>query len=301
MSFQKNLPSGIGRREFILLIASMMAISALAIDTMLPAFGAMSADFGLTGESANHIQWVIYAFMTGFSFAQLCYGAMADYWGRKPIVLLGVVIFSLLLGMLASGGERRWVAPQRGMGAIDVFLRATYDLQPRPVATDYLAAATELSQRHRRRSLVMLVTNLRDEDSDDLLGAVRMLQQRHHVVVASLREEALDAVLDEDVRDLRGALRAGAAARYIAQRTAVHDALRSHRVGVLDVTCEQLPGALVERYLAVKRDGVLVEPFEDMRLPVNKAYYLVHHKQAILRPAARALREWLLGVVGREG
>ncbi|HPW12203.1 MAG TPA: DUF58 domain-containing protein [Thermomonas sp.] len=161
------------------------------------------------------------------------------------------------VGMLASGGERRWVAPQRGMGAIDVFLRATYDLQPRPVATDYLAAATELSQRHRRRSLVMLVTNLRDEDSDDLLGAVRMLQQRHHVVVASLREEALDAVLDEDVRDLRGALRAGAAARYIAQRTAVHDALRSHRVGVLDVTCEQLPGALVERYLAIKRDGLL--------------------------------------------
>jgi uncharacterized protein (DUF58 family) len=161
------------------------------------------------------------------------------------------------VGLLASGGERRWVSPQRGMGAIDVLLRGTYDLQPQPVATDYLAAATELSQRHRRRSLVMLVTNLRDEDSDDLLAAVRMLQQRHHVVVASLREEALDAVLDEDARDLRGALRASAAARYIAQRTAVHDALRSHRVGVLDVTCEQLPGALVERYLAVKRDGVL--------------------------------------------
>ena len=161
------------------------------------------------------------------------------------------------VGLLASGGERRWVSPQRGMGAIDVFLRSTYDLQPQPVATDYLAAATELSQRHRRRSLVMLVTNLRDEDSDDLLGAVRMLQQRHHVVVASLREEVLDGVLDEDVRDLRGALRASAAARYIAQRTAVHDRLRSHRVGVLDVTCEQLPGALVERYLAIKRDGLL--------------------------------------------
>ena len=53
------------------------------------------------------------------------------------------------------------------------------------------------------------------------------------------------------------ATRASAAARYMAQRIAVHDALRSHRVGVLDVTCEQLPGALVERYLAVKRDGVL--------------------------------------------
>ena len=95
MPFKNNLPAGIGRREFILLIASMMAISALAIDTMLPAFGAMSQDFGLTGANANHIQWVIYAFMTGFSVAQLFYGAMADYWGRKPIVLLGVVIFSV--------------------------------------------------------------------------------------------------------------------------------------------------------------------------------------------------------------
>lgn len=61
-------------------------------------------------------------------------------------------------------------------------------------------------------------------------------------------------------------------------------------------------GAVLSSAILVEaelRDGVLVEPFEDMRLPVNKAYYLVHHKQASLRPAARALREWLLGVVGR--
>jgi len=161
------------------------------------------------------------------------------------------------VGLLAGGGEQRWVAPQRGLGAIDVLLRAGYDLQPQPVATDYLALATQLSLRQRRRSLVMLATNLRDEDIDDLLAAVRMLQQRHHVVVASLREEAVDAALDEDVRDLRGALRAGAAARYLQQRTAAHEALRSHRVGVLDVTCRELPGALVERYLAIKRDGLL--------------------------------------------
>jgi uncharacterized protein (DUF58 family) len=161
------------------------------------------------------------------------------------------------VGLLAGGGDQRWVAPQRGLGAIDVLLRAGYDLQPRPVATDYLALATDLSLRQRRRSLVMLATNLRDEDIDDLLAAVRMLQQRHHVVVASLREEAVDAALDEDVRDLRGALRAGAAARYLQQRAAAHEALRSHRVGVLDVTCRELPGALVERYLAIKRDGLL--------------------------------------------
>lgn len=161
------------------------------------------------------------------------------------------------VGLLAIGGEKRWVPPQRGMAAIDTLLRASYDLQPRPVATDYLAAATELSLRQRRRGLLMLVTNLRDEDIEDLLAAVRMLQKRHLVVVASLRERALDEVLGEDVRDVAGAVRAGATARYLAQREVAHDALRRHRVMVLDVTSEQLPAALVERYLAIKRDGLL--------------------------------------------
>ncbi len=161
------------------------------------------------------------------------------------------------VGLFASGGEERWVAPQRSLGAIDVLLRASYDLQPRPVATDYLAAATGLSRRQRRRGLLMLVTNLRDEDSEDLLAAVRMLQRRHLVVVASLRERAIDEALDGEVRELPDALRAGAAARYLAQRAAVHDALRRRHVAVLDVTCEQLPAALVEKYLAVKREGLL--------------------------------------------
>ncbi|MFX5611541.1 hypothetical protein ABTD85_24200, partial [Acinetobacter baumannii] len=55
-------------------------------------------------------------------------------------------------GLFATGGERRWVAPQRGMGTVEHLLRASYDLQPRAVATDYLAAATEVSLRQRRRA-----------------------------------------------------------------------------------------------------------------------------------------------------
>ena len=46
-------------------------------------------------------------------------------------------------------------------------------------------------------------------------------------------------------------------ARYLDQRAAAHEALRGHGVMVLDVTTAQLPGALVERYLAVKREGLL--------------------------------------------
>jgi len=161
------------------------------------------------------------------------------------------------VGLFASGGDNRWVAPKRGLGAIDTLLRASYDLQPKPVATDYLAAATELSLLHSRRTLVMLVTNVRDEDIEDLLAAVRLLQKRHLVCVASLRERELDQALLRDVETLPDAVQAGALARYLQQRADAHEALRSHRVMVLDVTAEELPAALVERYLAVKRDGLL--------------------------------------------
>ncbi|HJW47684.1 MAG TPA: DUF58 domain-containing protein, partial [Lysobacter sp.] len=110
------------------------------------------------------------------------------------------------VGLLASGGDTAWVPPQRGVGAIDNLLRASYALQPKPVATDFLQAATELSLRQRRRALVMLVTNLRDEDMDDLLAAVQMLRKRHLVCVASLREGSLDATLAQDVHDLPSAI-----------------------------------------------------------------------------------------------
>jgi uncharacterized protein (DUF58 family) len=161
------------------------------------------------------------------------------------------------VGLLASGGAGAWVPPRRGVGAIDELLRASYTLQPQPVATDFLAAATELFLRQHRRALVMLVTNLRDEDMDDVLAAVHILRKRHLVCVASLRESALDSALAEPVEDLPAAIRAGGIAQYLEQRRAAHEALRSHGVMVLDVTCEQLAGSLVERYLSVKRDGLL--------------------------------------------
>lgn len=161
------------------------------------------------------------------------------------------------VGLLASGGMEAWVPPRRGIGSIDQLLRATYGLQPRPVATDFLAAATGLAVRQRRRALVMLVTNLRDEDMDDLLAAVQMLRKRHLVCVASLREAVLDTAFDTEPLDLPAALRVASTAQYIAERNAAHDALRSHGVMVLDVTTDKLAGALVENYLAIKRDGLL--------------------------------------------
>jgi uncharacterized protein (DUF58 family) len=161
------------------------------------------------------------------------------------------------VGLLAHGGPARWLPPQRGLGTIDALMAQLYDLDAEPVATDYLAAATQLSLRQRRRALVMLVTNGRDEDIEDLIACAKLLQKKHLVCVASLREQVLDDTLLKPVEDLTGAIRAGAVAHYVDERRRAHDALRQHGITVLDVTCADLPAALVQRYLAIKRQGRL--------------------------------------------
>ena len=162
------------------------------------------------------------------------------------------------VGLLACTGQAtRWLAPQQGAGGMDMVLGAGYDLHAEPIATDYLHAASELQTRQRRRALVVLVTNVRDEDDEELRAAVKMMSRRHLVLVVSLRELALDRAAAGDTDSLEAAIRTAGALRYLDQRDAVHARLRREGIATLDVLASELSGRLVERYLAIKRAGRL--------------------------------------------
>ncbi len=86
----------IGERELVVMMASLMALNALAIDAMLPAFPAMIE--ALAVSNANNIQYVISVFLAGTGIGALIYGPLSDRYGRKPILLISVAgstIFSL--------------------------------------------------------------------------------------------------------------------------------------------------------------------------------------------------------------
>lgn len=157
------------------------------------------------------------------------------------------------VGLMAIGAETRFLPPQRGSDAVDRLLQGVYDLQPQAVATDYLDAAAELGIRQPRRALVVLLSNARDEDVEELGQAVRQLSRRHLVCVASLREAVLEESRSGAVEDLDAALGVAGTALYLETRQRAHAALRTLGADVLDVTCEALPAALVDHYLAVKR------------------------------------------------
>ena len=96
MSSPQSQQIPIGERELVVMMASLMALNALAIDAMLPAFPAMIE--GLSLRDPNKIQYVISAFLAGTGIGALIYGPLSDRFGRKPILLfsvLGSTIFSL--------------------------------------------------------------------------------------------------------------------------------------------------------------------------------------------------------------
>jgi DHA1 family bicyclomycin/chloramphenicol resistance-like MFS transporter len=84
---------GMSFPEFVGMIAAMMAMAALAIDTMLPALPAIASSLGVTDE--NKRQLIITAFLLGFGGAQLFYGPISDRFGRRPILLLGLIGYVL--------------------------------------------------------------------------------------------------------------------------------------------------------------------------------------------------------------
>jgi len=85
--------------EFVGFIAACMALNALSIDIMLPALPDLTADFAL--QDPNHSQAVIAVYLVGMGLSQLFYGPLSDRFGRRPVLIGGLALFSLA-GLLSA-------------------------------------------------------------------------------------------------------------------------------------------------------------------------------------------------------
>jgi uncharacterized protein (DUF58 family) len=161
------------------------------------------------------------------------------------------------VGLMTLGGPDRYLPVQHAPSTVAHILRETYSLQPTLQVSDFEHAAERLLVRERKRALVVILTNLRDEDDQNLLAATRLLGQRHLVLVASLRETALDQLQTEPVTTAQDAARLASAIAYSRRRETCLRRLRSEGVLCLDTTPESLAVDTVNRYLSVKAASLL--------------------------------------------
>lgn len=89
----------LGFKEFVALVAALMGANAICIDIMLPALPAIGDAVGIPTE--NDRQWILTAYMLGFGMSQIVYGPLSDRFGRKPVLFIGLAIYTLF-GALAT-------------------------------------------------------------------------------------------------------------------------------------------------------------------------------------------------------
>lgn len=106
-------------REFLILITAMMATVAISIDLLLPAFGDLRAAFGMAPDSAR-VSWIVTAFFFGLAAGPLLYGPASDRFGRKPPLIIGMVLYLVGAVMAATAPTFGWLIAGRviwGLGA----------------------------------------------------------------------------------------------------------------------------------------------------------------------------------------
>jgi uncharacterized protein (DUF58 family) len=161
------------------------------------------------------------------------------------------------VGMLTMAGVSRYCEPRKSVAAVNAILNQAYDIEPTLAVPDYHQAARDVMRHVRRRALVIILTNLRDEDDSTLLPALSLLRTRHLVVLASLREAIIGRALSARVDSFDRAVTHAAAADYLAGRERSFRRLDAAGVVTLDVEPERLAISLVNRYLELKRAGRL--------------------------------------------
>jgi MFS transporter, DHA1 family, multidrug resistance protein len=80
-----------GFPEFVVVIASIMALNPFALDMMMPALPNIAAAFQI--PVPNQLQEVLSVFLIGFGLGQFVMGTLSDRFGRRPVLLGGMILY----------------------------------------------------------------------------------------------------------------------------------------------------------------------------------------------------------------
>lgn len=142
------MSKSISRREFIFLMAMLTSLVAFAIDAMLPALGVIDQDLNIADD--NDRQLIVSVLFLGMVLGQMLCGPISDSSGRKPVILVGLTIFSI--GCLISAFSSTYDVMLFGR-----FLQGMGAAAPRNLAIAIIRDRFKGDEMARITSLIMSV------------------------------------------------------------------------------------------------------------------------------------------------
>lgn len=162
-------------------------------------------------------------------------------------------------GLLVFGRKiKAYLPPSRGHDHIDAALEALYSIEPEMIEPSYSHAFEYIAANSKRRSLVIVITDLVDEEgSKELLTSLRLLRPRHLPLVVTIADRDLRAVVSNAPETARDLFTQSVAEEIMYLREAALRLVESQGGLALDVTAAALAPAILEKYLQVKERGLL--------------------------------------------
>lgn len=162
-------------------------------------------------------------------------------------------------GLLVFGRKiKSFLMPNRGRDHMDAALEALYSVEPEMIEPSYSRAMEFIAANSKRRSLVVLLTDLVDEEgSKELLASLGLLRPRHLPLVVTIADRDLKAVVSQSPSTARDVFTQSVAEEIMHLREGALRLVESQGGLALDVTAAALAPALLEKYLQVKERGLL--------------------------------------------
>ncbi|MCB9076558.1 MAG: DUF58 domain-containing protein [Anaerolineaceae bacterium] len=146
-----------------------------------------------------------------------------------------------------------FISPRQGRGQFYRMLELLYAVKAGAVEPDYQRALSYLALKQRRRSLVIIFTDLSGGTSmESLVSHVSVLAQRSLPLVVTISDPDIHAATKQQPHDSLTVYQRAAAEQLLDERQVTLDQLRRQGVLTLDVSANQLSMAVINRYLELK-------------------------------------------------
>lgn len=163
------------------------------------------------------------------------------------------------IGMLTFADDvGTYLAPRRGKSQFYRMLEALYNVQFEPVEANYARALGYLSIKHKRRSLIVVFTDLVTlEAARPLIANLSRLAKRHLPLCVTISDPNITRFAGQPVRNSDDVYRRAMAEMLLDERKVVLDTLNRSGVLTLDVPADKLTVSVINTYLELKGRGRL--------------------------------------------